>query len=313
MGELATIDHTPPAPPVAQPPAASLLAEHHAPWASPDRAGGATASGSLATVATMAAQSRRAPTTRIDYTRIYIRFVDWLAGQLGRTPQVADLTEVALLAWRNQRETSGGRGGQGLAPSSLRTELAALRVLARKAGHPALALELALPRHSPAPPATISDDEYDRLLRMPDQRRSIGRRDAAILQVLGDAGLRSAELRGLRGCDLIRARRDSPRRSLRIVRGKGGRGRTVRLTKAADEALDRWLALHPLRLELRGAAATVLPAAAPPDVAGAGGQGRVQGGAHADSPRWSLPVRSSAAWPRHCMDRSGWARQAPMR
>jgi hypothetical protein len=124
-------------------------------------------------VATMAAQSRRAPKTRADYTRIYTRFIDWLAGQLGRPPQAGDLTEVALLAWRNQRGTSGGRGGQGLAASSLRTELAALRVLARKAGRqPALALELALPRHTPAPPATISHDEYDRLLRMPDQRRS---------------------------------------------------------------------------------------------------------------------------------------------
>jgi integrase len=81
--------------------------------------------------------------------------------------------------------------------------------------------------------------------------------------VLGDAGLRSAELRGLRGGDLVRARRDSPRRSLRILRGKGGRGRTVRLTRAADAALDRWLAVHPLRLEARGAAAPVLPAAAP--------------------------------------------------
>jgi hypothetical protein len=89
----------------------------------------------LALVATMAAQSRRAPKTRADYTRIYTRFVDWLAGQLGRPPQVADLTEVALLAWRNQRETNGGRGGHGLAPSSLRTELAALRVLAPKAGN----------------------------------------------------------------------------------------------------------------------------------------------------------------------------------
>jgi integrase len=127
----------------------------------------------MVVVATMAAQSRRAPKTRADYTRIHTRFVDWLADQLGRPPQAGDLTEVALLAWRNHRETSGGRGGQGLAPSSPRTGLAALRVLARKAGHPALAL--ALPRHSPAPPATISDDEYDRLLRMPDQRRGIGR------------------------------------------------------------------------------------------------------------------------------------------
>jgi site-specific recombinase XerC len=80
---------------------------------------------------------------------------------------------------------------------------------------------------------------------MPDRRTRIGLRDHAVLQVLVDAGLRSAELRGLTVGDLIRVRVDSPHRSLRVVRAKGGRGRVVPLTAAADRALDSWLARHP--------------------------------------------------------------------
>ena len=182
------------------------------------------------------------------YQRIYDHFTAWLAAQLGRAPYREDLSEAALLGWRTHRETSGGRAGTGVSPATLRVELASLRVLARKAGRPDLAIDLALPRHEPAPPVTLTDAEYERLLCMPNRARSIGRRDAAILQVLGDAGLRSAELRALRLRDLVRGRRDSPRRSLRIVRGKGGRGRLVRLTAAADQAVDRWLAVHPARL-----------------------------------------------------------------
>jgi integrase len=201
----------------------------------------------LGQVAALAAASRRAPKTRADYQRIYDHFTAWLASQLGRAPVTADLSEAALLGWRIRRETSGGRAGTGVARATLRVELAALRVLARKAGRPDLAVDLALPRHHPAPPVTLTDAEYERLLAMPNRARTIGRRDAAILQLLGDAGLRSAELRALRIRDLLRARRDSPRRSLRVS-GKGGRGRLVRLTRAADEALDRWLAVHPARL-----------------------------------------------------------------
>jgi len=202
----------------------------------------------LGQVAALAAASRRAPKTRADYQRIYDHFTAWLASQLGRAPLVEDVTEAALLGWRTHRETSGGRTGTGVARATLRVELAALRVLARKAGRPDLAVDLALPRHQPAPPVTLTDAEYERLLAMPNRARAIGRRDAAILQLLGDAGLRSAELRTLRVRDLLRARRDSPRRSLRITSGKGGRGRLVRLTRAADQALDRWLAVHPARL-----------------------------------------------------------------
>jgi integrase len=143
--------------------------------------------------------------------------------------------------------SSGGwpTGGQGLAPASLRVEVAAVRVLLRQLGMHEVAAELTTEGHRPAPPDTITPEDYDRLLRMPDRRRRLGVRDQTVLRILGDTGLRSAELRGLCVRHVERARTDSRHRRLRIVRGKGGRGRLVELTAAADAALDNWLARHP--------------------------------------------------------------------
>ncbi len=55
-----------------------------------------------------------------------------------------------------------------------------------------------IPRHEPGPPETITDSDYANLLRVPDRRTLAGKRDHALLRALGDCGLRSAELRGLR-------------------------------------------------------------------------------------------------------------------
>ena len=63
-----------------------------------------------------------------------------------------------------------------------------------------------VPRHEPGPPETLTDTDYANLLRVPDRRTLAGKRDYALLRVLGDCGLRSAELRRLRGRDLRRPR-----------------------------------------------------------------------------------------------------------
>src|SRR5206468_9337542 len=77
-------------------------------------------------------------------------------------------------------------------------------------------------------------------------RRSVrGKRDYALLRVLGDCGLRSAELRGLVARDLRRPRANA--RHLRLfVRGKGGGEREVPVPEATQAALEAWLAVHPL-------------------------------------------------------------------
>ncbi len=102
-----------------------------------------------------------------------------------------------------------------------------------------------MPRHEPGPPETLTDTDYANLLRVPDRRTLAGKRDYALLRVLGDCGLRSAELRGLRARDLRRPRANARHHRL-YVRGKGGREREVPVPEAVQEALEAWLKVHPL-------------------------------------------------------------------
>ena len=83
-----------------------------------------------------------------------------------------------------------------------------------------------MPRHEPGPPETLTDTDYANPLRVADRRSIAGKRDCALLRVLGDCGLRSAELRGLRARDLRRPRANARHHRL-YVRGKGGREREV--------------------------------------------------------------------------------------
>jgi len=100
------------------------------------------------------------------------------------------------------------------------------RALARDLGREDEAAEVRVPRHEPGPPETLTDADYGNLLRVPDRRTIAGKRDYALVRVLGDCGLRSAELRGLRARDLRRPRSNARRYRL-YVRGKGGREREV--------------------------------------------------------------------------------------
>jgi site-specific recombinase XerC len=66
-----------------------------------------------------------------------------------------------------------------------------------------------------------------------------------VLRVLGDCGLRSAELRGLRARDLRRPRSNARHYRL-FVRGKGSREREVPVPMAVQRALEAWLKVHHL-------------------------------------------------------------------
>src|SRR4051794_26637293 len=87
--------------------------------------------------------------------------------------------------------------------------------------------------------------EYENVLRVPDRRSARGKRDYALLRVLGDCGLRSAELRGFVARDLRRPRANARHRRL-FVRGKGGTEREVPIPEATHAALEAWLFVHPL-------------------------------------------------------------------
>jgi integrase len=183
--------------------------------------------------------------TRRQYSSIFRAFGDWLLGELGRPPLVADLDTDVIAAYGRHLATSGGRGGRPAAPATSRVYLSMIRALAHDLGREDQVQGVRVPRHQPGPPETLTDTNYANLLRVADRRTLAGKRDYALLRVLGDCGLRSAELRGLRARDLRRPRSNARHHRL-FVRGKGGREREVPVPLAVQQALDAWLKVHPL-------------------------------------------------------------------
>jgi integrase/recombinase XerC len=183
--------------------------------------------------------------TRRQYGSIFRAFGDWLTGELGRPPIVADLDTDTIAAYGRYLGSAGGRGGRPAAPATSRVYLSMIRALARDLGRADEVQGVRVPRHEPGPPETLTDTDYANLLRVPDRRTFAGKRDYALLRVLGDCGLRSAELRGLRARDVRRPRSNARHHRL-FVRGKGGREREVPVPHAVQEALDAWLKVHPL-------------------------------------------------------------------
>ncbi len=183
--------------------------------------------------------------TRRQYGSIYRTFLDWLREQLGHPPVVGDLDADVIAAYGRHLARVGGRGGRPAAPATARVYLSMLRALAHQLGRDDQAANVRVPRYEPGPPETLTDTDYANLLRVPDRRSLAGKHDYALLRVLGDCGLRSAELRGLRAQDLRRPRSNA--RHFRLfVRGKGGRAREVPVPEAVQQAIDVWVKVHPL-------------------------------------------------------------------
>jgi integrase len=210
-----------------------------------DRVGDDLAARNLFGEADRIAARASSPGTRRQYAAIYRTFADWLRGHLGRPPVVGDLDADVIAAYMRHLQESGGRGGGPAAPATARVYVSMVRALARQLGREDAIAAVRAPAHEPAAPETLTDVEYGNLLRVPDRRSLAGKRDYALLRVLGDCGLRSAELRGLRGRDLRRPRSNA-RHYRFFVRGKGGREREVPVPDAAQAALEAWLKVHPL-------------------------------------------------------------------
>jgi integrase len=183
--------------------------------------------------------------TRRQYAAIFRAFGDWLRRELGRPPVVGDLDTDVIAAYGRYLASTGGRGGRPAAPATSRVYVSMVRALARDLGHEDQADAVCVPRHEPGPPETLTDTDYANLLRVPDRRSLAGKRDYALLRVLGDCGLRSAELRGLRAQDLRRPRSNARHYRL-FVRGKGGREREVPVPEMVQHAIEAWVKVHPL-------------------------------------------------------------------
>lgn len=86
------------------------------------------------------------------------------------------------------------------------------------------------------PNDVLSVAEVTRLLALPDKATPLGLRDRALVELLYATGLRRQEALSLTLADL-----DAQAREVRVVRGKGGKGRLVPVTRSAWAALQDYL------------------------------------------------------------------------
>jgi len=215
------------------------------------------APGSLLAAGDRVARRAAAPSTRATYLHAYRHFAGFLAARLGRVPEAADLTEEALLDFRDGLEASGR------ARATVAKELSALRRLAaalETEGVDPAAQRVRANAVGRRAPRALTRAELERLFAMPDRRTRRGRRDLAIMVLLGQAGLRRAEVCVLRYSDLEELRRhpDQRRRAavaprvaeqtawiVHVRHPKRGRARAVDLTAEAVEALRGWTQSRP--------------------------------------------------------------------
>jgi integrase/recombinase XerD len=129
---------------------------------------------------------------------------------------------------------------QGLSARSVARALNAVRMfyrhlVAEKVVAVDPTADVRAPRMLKSLPRFLTLDEVDRLLAAPDRATPLGRRDAAMLELLYATGLRVSELVSLRTRDL-----DLDRGVLRCL-GKGSKERLVPLSRVAVDRLRDWL------------------------------------------------------------------------
>lgn len=144
-----------------------------------------------------------------------------------------ELTKAAVIAWLDSQHDRG--------TATVRLRLAAVKIFARW-----LAAEedfdadpitaIAPPKLSQAPVADLSDGEIRRMLKACAGSGLRDKRDAAMLVLLTETGLRAGELLALDIADI-----DLDDCLLLVRKGKGGKSRRVRFSVSAAAAVDRYV------------------------------------------------------------------------
>ena len=184
------------------------------------------------------------------YARDVGQFLGFLADHLNRLPT---LPQLSALSARDIRAFLASRRAEGVGSRSLSRTLSALRMFyrfleRRGLGKNDVVRAVALPKlpHSvpkplTAPKATALVGGAD--IASPDAAEWIVARDTAVLALLYGSGLRISEALSL-------ARRDAPIRGRDMLRvtGKGDKTRVVPVLPIVREAVERYLALCPMKL-----------------------------------------------------------------
>lgn len=185
-------------------------------------------------------------------------FLTWLAVEKGRSANTLDAYRRDLCRYREHLRRRGRTVldadhddvvafvhvlvGEGLAPSSVTRTLVAVRGLHRflvaeelRADDPAVEVEM--PQVPRGLPKALPLEQVTALIESVTGDDEVARRDRAILETLYATGIRAGELSNLTPYDV-----DTEERVLRVVRGKGGKDRSVPLTRPAAVAIEAYLA-----------------------------------------------------------------------
>ncbi len=174
------------------------------------------------------------PRTRERYTAALAEFHTWYAGSYGQEPDAALLTAEEAREWSAHLRTV-----RRLSPSSVNLRLAALRGLARHHGRTlqVKGAKKMAPRLEP-----LTAREMGRLLAALDGESWLDKRNVALVSLMGRAGLRVSEVVALAPEDITL----SPRKGqVRVRQGKGGKERTVPLSRQARAELQAYLDARP--------------------------------------------------------------------
>lgn len=97
----------------------------------------------------------------------------------------------------------------------------------------------AMTKQKTLPPELLSRDEVLGLLDACSRRAPTGIRNSALIALLWRCGLRVSEALALKPADV-----DATARTVRVLRGKGAKARTVGIDAETLLRLDRWLAVR---------------------------------------------------------------------
>jgi integrase/recombinase XerC len=201
-------------------------------------------------LAYLTVERQLAANTAEAYQRDISQFLAFLAGHLNRLP---DMKQLLALQARDVRAFLAARRNEGVGSRSLARTLSALRMFykfleRRGYGKNDAIRAVALPKlpHSvpkplTAPKATALVDGAD--IDAGDAAEWVIARDTAVLALLYGSGLRISEALAL-------TRREAPikGRDMLRVTGKGSKTRVVPVLPIVREAVERYLALCPLKL-----------------------------------------------------------------
>lgn len=180
--------------------------------------------------------------TRETYARELGFFISWY----GQDGSIANIGFEDLLKYKVMLENQ-------YSPATVSKKIGAIKSFFRFAkrikvinDNPAEELRVVGPIENRIP-TYLTVEEVRRLIKMPDRRTTLGKRDAAILALLPNTGLRRGEILGLRvGSFIYHAKKYKQRAKVYVkILGKGNKERMVMVHEEILPYLEDWVKVRP--------------------------------------------------------------------